>query len=321
MRRHQPLTALRAFEAVGRLRSIAAAAAELHVTRPAVSKQVALLESTLGVALLTRSGNAIGLTPAGAELVDGLRRAFDLLSATTDAVRRHAHEGQRLRILVCRDFASSWLASRVGAFLVENPGISVEITAERNASFRLHEDFAFRIFYATAGKHSGTGLAEDELCRWIDMPVCTPAFARRYLGKGRRPSEAPYLIDANYDVWDEWCSLTGSDGGGPRTHTTIFNETTLCLSVATSGGGLTIGDSFLTLPAIISGELTVPYPVGLESAQAYFMYTPQPRRPSAAARKFEAWLKGAVEAYQASVLRELSMRRIRVMSRNEMLPR
>lgn len=39
MRRHYSLTALRAFEAVARLKSISAAAQELHVTRPAVSSR------------------------------------------------------------------------------------------------------------------------------------------------------------------------------------------------------------------------------------------------------------------------------------------
>ena len=88
MRRLHSLTALRAFEAVSRLKSISAAAEELRVTRPAVSKQVTQLEATLGLQLLVRSGNVIQLTAAGEELFDGLRRSFDLMSATLAAVGR-----------------------------------------------------------------------------------------------------------------------------------------------------------------------------------------------------------------------------------------
>jgi LysR family glycine cleavage system transcriptional activator/LysR family transcriptional regulator of beta-lactamase len=236
------------------------------------------------------------------------------MSSTLAAVGRTAQQSERLRVLVCRDFASSWLASRVGAFLVENPGVSIEITAEKNGNFRLDEDFDLRIFYG-AGGDPDTGLVETELCRWIDLPVCTAEFAKRYLANGRKPNAANYLIDANYDVWDEWCALTGTDAGGPRKHTTIFNETTLCLSVATSGGGLTIGDSFLNLSAITSGDLIVPYPAGLVSAQSYSLFWPFSRQESAAVRKFTAWLQDSVENYQSSVLRALADRGIRVVER------
>ncbi|MEE7559563.1 LysR family transcriptional regulator, partial [Xanthomonas sp. Kuri4-2] len=50
------LNALRAFEAAARLRSVGAAAAELHVTHGAVSRQVRLLEETLALALFERDG-------------------------------------------------------------------------------------------------------------------------------------------------------------------------------------------------------------------------------------------------------------------------
>lgn len=315
MRKLPSLTGLRAFEAVCRLQSISAAAEELRVTRPAVSKQVTLLEAGIGRPLLLRTGNAIRLTAAGERLFEGLQRAFDLISSTLEAVGRTAEQSQRLRVLVCRDFASSWLASRVGAFLVENPGVSLEITAEKNGNFRLDEDFDLRIFYGIS-QDQHLGLLETELCRWIDLPVCTAVFAERYLAEGGRASAAHHLIDANYDVWDEWCAFTGTDAGGPRKHTTIFNETTLCLSVAGSGGGLTIGDSFLSLPAIVSGDLVVPYPAGLVSEQRYSLYLSTSRQVAPAVRKFEAWLQESVADYQSSVLRILTDRGIRIIERS-----
>lgn len=315
MRNRHPLTALRAFEAVARLKSISAAAGELNVTRPAVSKQVTQLEHSLGLSLLLRNGNTFSLTTAGEELFDGLHRAFDLVSSTVESVTARSKQDNRLRVLVCRDFASSWLAAHVGTFLVDNPGVALDVTAEKNGNFRPGEDFDFRIFYGMAGQHAGTGQIETELCRWIDMPVCTHAFARRYLDQPNKACKAPYLIDANYDIWEDWCNHVGFDAGGPRKQTTTFNETTLCLSVAASGGGLTIGDSFLTLPAIVSGELIVPFPAGLLSAQSYYLYTPATNRPSTPVRKFSLWLKDAVAAYQSNVLRTLGERNIKVVTR------
>lgn len=316
MRKHLPLIALRAFEAVARLKSISAAAEEFNVTRPAVSKQVTQLEASLEVKLLVRAGNSIRLTPAGEELFDGLRRAFDIVFSAVETVSQRKKQGNRLRVLVCRDFASSWLAAHVGAFLVENPGIALEVITERNGNLRLDENFDVRIFYGLAGQGSGSGLAGTELCKWIDMPVCTRSFAEHNLSGGKTACEAPHLIDANYDVWDEWCEHTGFDAGGPRTHTTVFNETTLCLSVAAAGGGLTIGDSFLSLPAIISGDLIAPFPAGLLSAQSYSIYMSAVNRPSKAAGLFADWLKSAIQSYEATVHRVLRDRNIAVMTRD-----
>jgi LysR family glycine cleavage system transcriptional activator/LysR family transcriptional regulator of beta-lactamase len=316
VRKNLPLTALRAFEAVARLKSISSAADELNVTRPAVSKQVSQLEASLEISLLLRAGNAIRLTPAGKELFDGLQRSFDIMASTVEGVSAQSRQSNRLRILVCRDFASSWLAAHVGAFLVENSGVALEVTSENNGNLRLDENFDFRIFYGMAGQFAKSGLSETQLCKWVDIPVCTPSFAHQYFDGTRKPCEAPFLIDANYDIWDEWCSYTGFDLGGSRKHTTVFNETTLCLSVATTGGGLTFGDSFLTLPAIISGDLISPFPFGLVSSQNYSLYTSTTGRSSRVARKFEAWLRGAINSYEADVLRALGERHIKVITRD-----
>ena len=315
MRRWRSLTALRACEAVARTGSVSAAALELHVTRPAISKQIALMEEALGCALFERSGNRIAMTEAGQDLYAGLKQAFDLISSTAESVARRADKGQRVRVLACRDFASSWLAAQVGNFLVNNPGISVEITAEKNGNFRLDEDFDFRIFYGLHGQHDNGSLQEWELCRWIDIPVCTQAFATRFLQPGENSLEVPYLVDKNYDIWNEWCLHSGFNADSVRLHRTLFNETTLCVSVAVSGGGLTIGDSFLTLPLIRFGELIVPFGLGLESAQTYSLFCSESCLRSHAAKRFEQWLRNAVASYQSNVLDQLALRGIRVIAR------
>jgi len=265
--------------------------------------------------LFERSGNRIRLTDSGDELYAGLKQAFDLISSTTESVARRPAQGQRVRLLVCRDFASGWLASQIGVFLVANPGISVEISTEKNGNFRPGEDFDFCIFYGLHGQHQKGALAESELCRWIDMPVCTQAFADRYLQPGQRVSDALYLIDNNYDVWDEWCQYAGFDPGGPRIHSTLLNETTMCVSVAASGGGLTIGDTFLTLPLILLGELLVPFKFGVVSAKTYSLFASKKSEKSTAANRFEQWLRASVASYQSLVLEQLEMRNIQIIER------
>src|SRR3546814_9941046 len=71
-----PLQTLRAFEAAGRLLSMSLAAAELHVTPGAVSRQIRALEEDLGIALFRRMTRRIALTEDGAALHQVVGRAL-----------------------------------------------------------------------------------------------------------------------------------------------------------------------------------------------------------------------------------------------------
>jgi DNA-binding transcriptional LysR family regulator len=86
--RHASLRRLQVFEAVARLQSFSRAAAELHLTQPAVSMQVQQLEGEVGLPLYEQMGRGVDLTPAGREVVacaralaQRLREAEELLAA------------------------------------------------------------------------------------------------------------------------------------------------------------------------------------------------------------------------------------------------
>lgn len=79
------LRTLRYFVAVAEHGSVSAAADVVHVTQPALSRQVRQLERELRLDLFDRRGNRLDLTAAGAQFLpvarDVLRRADDALSA------------------------------------------------------------------------------------------------------------------------------------------------------------------------------------------------------------------------------------------------
>jgi len=315
MRSRLPLTALRALDAAARLGTFTAAAADLGVTRPAISKQIRQLELDLGCRLIDRSGNTIRFTQAGQDLSLNVGAAFDQIARTTERIKRGTAAPKSLRILVDRDFASSFLAAHIGDFLVGNPGVSVEVTAERNGRFRLDEDFSFRIFYGYSGAQPSGDLGEEMLCRWFDMPVCTPDYARAHVGATGDLIDAQILVDANYDVWADWFRLTGQTNPGAATGVTNFNETSLCLSAAMSGGGITIGDTFLAFPAICSGILVVPFRFGLESAQSYAIFSRKSDPATPAETSFRGWLFETVRSHQNDVRAYLLHHRITTIQR------
>ncbi|HEY6740601.1 MAG TPA: LysR family transcriptional regulator [Actinopolymorphaceae bacterium] len=83
--------ALRTFVAVATHGSFTKAAATTGYTQPAVSRQMAALESTCGATLFTRGARGVRLTPAGEYLLPYARSLLDRLGETAralDAVRR-----------------------------------------------------------------------------------------------------------------------------------------------------------------------------------------------------------------------------------------
>ncbi|WP_211220992.1 LysR family transcriptional regulator [Nocardioides insulae] len=82
-----------------RLGSVAAVAAELHLTAPGVSMQLGALERELGIVLTERRGRRLALTPAGTALAAHARDLMDRLSLVdmeVDALRRGAIGTYRL---------------------------------------------------------------------------------------------------------------------------------------------------------------------------------------------------------------------------------
>jgi DNA-binding transcriptional LysR family regulator len=296
-----PLTALRAFEAAARNGSLTAAAAELGVTRPAISKQIKQLEQMLNCALMVRLGNAVQLTTAGQDLAHDVAQAFGQIAASLERQMHGRSLPNVIRILVDRDFASSFLAGHIGQFLLRNPGVSVEVVAEKNGRMRLEEDFNFRIFYGHFGATPCPGLRERILCRWYDLVVCTPDYASEHVNGAGALVGAQLLIDGNYNVWDSWFAQTGLNHPGPARDVTHFNETSLCLSTALTGGGITIGDTILAFPAIRAGRLALPFRHGLESEQCYSLFGRAGRLNTSAETSFLEWLSEVVRLHETEV--------------------
>jgi DNA-binding transcriptional LysR family regulator len=78
---------LRAFASVARLGSFSGAAEALHLTQPAISKRIAILESELGAQLFDRLGRHIELTEAGRALLSRVPDIEQSLRQAEQAVR------------------------------------------------------------------------------------------------------------------------------------------------------------------------------------------------------------------------------------------
>lgn len=81
---------LKYFQTIARLESVTQAAAELHVSQPALSKILARLEQELGQSLFDRQNRCMRLNAAGKLFLQHVQRVFW-------SCRRRAGSSQRCR--------------------------------------------------------------------------------------------------------------------------------------------------------------------------------------------------------------------------------
>lgn len=83
---------LRYFAAVAQLGSFSAAARQLHIAQPALSRHVKALEDTLGVKLLMRSVAGVTTTQEGAELLVKATQVLEQLDSLARSIGPHSEE-------------------------------------------------------------------------------------------------------------------------------------------------------------------------------------------------------------------------------------
>jgi DNA-binding transcriptional LysR family regulator len=115
-----------AFRAVMRLGSMTAAAAELYTSQPNVSRLIAQLEASTGLALFTRTAGRLTPTEEGLAFQREVDRAFVGLGALKDAARNiRQFGGGRLRIATVPSLALTVLPLVLQRFHADHPGVTV----------------------------------------------------------------------------------------------------------------------------------------------------------------------------------------------------
>jgi DNA-binding transcriptional LysR family regulator len=120
------LAAMEAFVRVVETGSFSAAARQLHIGQPAVSKTVAQLEERLGVRLLVRSTRGLTATEAGQNFFERAKRAIDEADEAEVAARGvSASLSGELRISAAVTFARLHIVPKLAAFLSEHPALNI----------------------------------------------------------------------------------------------------------------------------------------------------------------------------------------------------
>ncbi|MCI3203519.1 MULTISPECIES: transcriptional regulator GcvA [Pandoraea] len=297
MRAPNNLNALRAFEAVSRHLSYAAAAEELNVTPAAVGHLIRGLEDTLDVELFHRATSGatrLMLTDSARAVLPSLQSGFDLLS---EAVEQLKASKSRIVVTVTvpAAFADKWLLRRIGRFQRRHPYYVLRI----DTSNRLADFTADRI---AVGIRFGSGtwpdLASTFLLRDEFFPVCSPA-----LLEGEHPLSTPSDLQYHtlihdvsmqssgaFPTWRSWLQRAGYHGVVDCESGIQINDSAAAYQTAMSGSGVALGRTSLVEHDLQEGRLVRPFDVVQSCELAYYLVYKKGGENAPPIAAFKDWL-------------------------------
>jgi len=254
-----PLNALRAFEAAARLGSVSRAAAELHVTHGAVSRQVKLLEDDLGTALFARDGRGLRLTDAGERLRDAAGAAFEQLQATVRGLRRGDDAGTR--VIGCPgSLLARWMIPRLERLRHDLPELKLHLSPHEGEFDPALPglDAAVLVGAPPWPAHWRVHVLAPERIGPVLNPR-HPAF-ERLSGQPASALLAEELLHtaSRPQAWPQWVQAHGLDPACLRLGTG-FEHLYYLLEAAVAGLGVAIAPQPLVAEDIAAGRLAAPW--------------------------------------------------------------
>lgn len=248
-----PLVALRAFEAVGRLGSVGAAADELCVSHSVVSRHVANLEARLGVDLVEPRGRSVALTPAGSAYLARISRAFEAISRATQDLRpTRIH---RLDIRCIPGLANRSLLKHLGALEERVPDTEIMLQPTLAHPDLLAGEADAEIVYSE-DLRLAEGLAAQLVMRPRVFPVASPAFLDRF-GGGAELSDLrrlPLIHEESTEQWERWLEAAGLPPAAPLKGMRLWHAH-LAIEAARLGQGVALANEALAADDLLSGAL------------------------------------------------------------------
>jgi LysR family transcriptional regulator, glycine cleavage system transcriptional activator len=295
MRRLPPLNSLKVFESVARLGSALRAADELCVSHGAVSKQIAVLETWLGVPVFERVARGMKPNRNGLALLRDVQPAFDRMALAVAAVAAE-RAVDKLAVSAPPTMTMHWLLPRLPSFMAEHPSIRIQLNNRRDRGGGLPEavDIVIR-----RGDSADAALSQCRFMSEAISPVCTPAVLRRTrVTQLRDLASLTWLTaDMRPHDWPDWLAFAGAAAfSAPRQLS--FDHTYLALEAARDGLGIAMAPLYLIQEDLASQTLVPVFPARVMPSQPYVMACLASRQHEAMVAAFAAWLMAEGQAHE-----------------------
>lgn len=283
------ITELQAFEAAARHGSFTQAGIEMHCTQGAVSRQIASLEQTVGVALFDRTRQGLVLSEAGMIYLQTVKSALAQLESATVQLLSHGGRGGTLNIAALPTIAAKWLIPRLPKFHAQHPEITLSfLPYMQSYDFARPElDAAIRF-----GEGAWPGAQSDYLVGREAIVIVPPTRLRSV--KRKLSPQDVFAIGLLHHVtvphaWAHWFDALGVTVANPNIGQRL-DQFTLIIQAVCAGIGAAIVPRCLVEDELRAGRVLAPFSRGVTLSQGYFVCVPEAKTTSPRIRVFRDWL-------------------------------
>jgi len=272
------LDAAAAFVAVARHRSFTAAAAELGVTRSAISQTIKGFERRLGVALLARTTRDVGLTEAGTALYAELAPVIGTVGRAIERMAEYSGQpAGLLRLNVPHIVVPLLIAPILAGFLTKHPQVQIEVFCDDGFANIVERGF-------DAGVRLGETVAQDMVSVRLSPPTRTvvigsPAYFAQH-GVPQRPEDLVHHSCVNYrqisrgSLYRWEFQRDGETFEIAVKGRVIANDTPMLMRCAVDGLGLVSHLESVVRPWIERGEVRTVLDEFSVATPGFFLYFP-----------------------------------------------
>lgn len=256
MLRHQvPSTnSLFTFEIVARLGSFSAAAKELNVTQPAISRAISSLENHLGYALFHRHGRWIELTQNGDRLFRATSSAFNGISELLREIGHQSESRDVVTISMSTSAANHWFLPRISQFRANFPAVQLIFLTNNTDTDELikEADLWIRLSNPEDANMHRWPFADERI-----LTVCTREYLAEFGTLDRPVKERLHTVlevtQQRFNIED----YLHATGRAPlKSYSTFrFSEFSSSLQATLAGHGISVAWISEIAPQIISGQL------------------------------------------------------------------
>lgn len=284
MRRLPSLIALRFFEETAHHLSFKRAAVALCVTQGAVSRQIRLLEDTLGARLFERDHKGVQLTDAGRQLMPFVEEAFDAIERGLQQIAAPPRRSKRrLSLALPPTFATQWFSPRLGTLAEALPDVDLSIRTDPG------EDCHCTIRF---GRTARAGMHSELLMMERHTLVGAPRFADQPLAAllERLPPLHVLHEGKRLALWPDWCEQARL--AAPQMGDGIeFSTLEQAIHAARKGAGLAIVDQNMIEEELAEGSLARLSPIQAIGPYGYWLDIAPASAGLEHVQAFAAWLR------------------------------
>jgi len=219
-----------------------------------------------------------------------ISKALDMIQKASTAVVANP-EGGTISLAVLPTFATRWLGPRLGFFLQQHPGVSVNLATRIRRFDFANETFDAVIYFGDADWPSTNymKLFDEKLTACASSDFLTT----NDLSKPENLATHPLLyLESRPSAWADWFHAHGVEG--QRGGAMMMDQFSMMIQAAISSIGIALLPDYIAQIEIAEGRLVPVHKQAVAMRGAYWMAWPEERNDFSPLEALRKWLEDQV---------------------------